>query len=165
MKSLVTIVAVIIVAALMGACSTEAQALSGESFSITLSVRCDTLLGNMDKLDREKQELVPYDGIIFPETLVEIQDGDSVFTVLQREMRNAGIHMASRNTPFYGSAYIEAINNLYEFDAGPLSGWMFSINGDFPGMGASSRILEPGDVVEWHYTLDLGLDLEGFSEG
>jgi len=165
MKKIIFIGAVILSAALMSACSAPAQAGYGESFYVTLSVRCDTLLDNMHLLDSEKHELVPEDGIIFPGTLIEVWDGDSIFDILQREMRSAGIHMAFRRTPGLDSAYVEAINNLYEFDAGPLSGWMFSLNGYFLGMGASSHILEPGDVVEWLFTLDMGWDLDSFSDG
>ena len=82
-----------------------------------------------------------------------------MFDVLQREMRGAGIHMSSRWTPVFNSAYVEAINNLFEFDVGPLSGWMFRVNGWFPNFGASQYELSPGDAIEWHYTVDLGRDL------
>ena len=138
-----------------------AQAADAGAFTVTLSVRCDTILDNMHLLDREKHELVPADGVIFPVTEVTVFEGESVFDVLQREMRAAGIHMAFRNTPIYNSAYIEAINNLYEFDVGPLSGWMYQVNGWFPNFGASRYVLEPGDVIEWVYTVDLGRDVGG----
>jgi hypothetical protein len=127
--------------------------------SVTLTVRVDTLLNNMNMLNREKHEIVPEDGVIFPVTEVTVYEGESVFNVLQREMRRAQIHMAFRNTPIYNAAYIEAINNIYEFDAGELSGWMYSVNGVFPNVGVSQYILQHGDVIEWHFTLELGRDL------
>ena len=133
--------------------------LGDDSFTITLTVRCDMILSNMNLLNREKHELVPEDGVIFPETTIIAYEGESVFNVLQREMRRAGIHMAFRNTPIYNSAYIEAVNNLYEFDVGELSGWMYKVNGWFPNYGCSRYKLQPGDVIEWHYTCDLGRDL------
>ena len=37
-----------------------------ESFEVELSVRCDTILNNMDLLDENKVEIVPIDGVIFP---------------------------------------------------------------------------------------------------
>ena len=132
------------------------------SFTVTLSVRCDTLLDNMDRLDKEKHELVPEDGIIFAATTVTVYEGESVFNVLQREMRRAQIHMEFVNTPIYNSAYIEGINNLYEFDGGELSGWMYKVNGWFPNYGCSRYQLQPGDVIEWVYTCDLGRDVGGF---
>jgi len=130
-----------------------------ESFTVTLTVRVDMLLNNMHLLNPAKHELVPHDGIIFPTTEVTAYDGESVFNVLQREMRRANIHMASRFTPIFNSAYVEAINNLYEFDAGALSGWMYSVNGWFPNFGASRYLLRPGDQIEWRFTVDLGRDL------
>ena len=130
-----------------------------DSFTVTLIVRCDALLSNMNLLDGEKHELVPADGVIFDAAAVTVYEGESVFNVLQRSMKQAKIHMAFRNTPFYNSAYIEGINNLYEFDAGELSGWMYRVNGLYPGYGCSRYLLEPGDVIEWHYTCDLGRDI------
>ena len=61
----------------------------------------------------------------------------------------------------YNSAYVEGINNLYEFDVGSLSGWMYSVNGWFPNYGCSRYALQNGDVVEWVYTCDLGYDVGG----
>ncbi|MCL2216861.1 MAG: DUF4430 domain-containing protein [Defluviitaleaceae bacterium] len=131
----------------------------GEGFAVTLEVRADTLLENMHLLDRDKHELVPADGIIFEESTVTAHENESVFDVLNREMRNAGIHFVFRQTPLFDSAYIESINNLGEFDAGPLSGWKFRVNGEFLGMGASAVSLQPGDVVEWLFTVDMGRDI------
>jgi len=129
------------------------------SFTVTLTVRCDTLLSNLDMLDREKHELVPADGVIFATTTVTAYEGESVFNVLQREMRRARIHMEFRNTPIYNSAYILGINNLYEFDAGELSGWIYKVNGWSPNYGPSRYQLSPGDVIEWRYSCNLGIDL------
>ena len=136
-------------------------AVTDESLTVTLSVRCDTLLVNMNLLDKEKHELVPADGIIFPPTAVTAYAGESVFNVLQREMKRNQIHLAFRNTPIYNSAFIESINNLYEYDAGALSGWMYQVNGWFPNYGCSRYSLKDGDVIEWRYTCDLGKDIGG----
>ena len=131
-------------------------------YTCTLSISCATILDNMDWLDPEKVELVPEDGVIFPTTTVTFYEGESVFNVLQREMRKAGIHMEFEDTPMYNSAYIEGINNLYEFDCGELSGWMYKVNGWFPNYGCSRYQLKEGDVIEWVYTCDLGVDVGGF---
>lgn len=42
----------------------------------------------------------------------------------------------------YNSAYIEGINNLYEFDCGSLSGWMYKVNEWFPNYGCSRYVLK-----------------------
>ena len=131
-------------------------------YKCTLSVSCGTILDNMDLLEKAKWELVPEDGIIFPATEVVFYEGESVFNVLLREMKKAKIHMEFENTPIYNSAYIEGINNLYEFDVGELSGWMYCVNDWYPNYGCSRYKLTDGDVVIWVYTCDLGRDVGGY---
>jgi hypothetical protein len=133
--------------------------ISDKQMTVTLSVSCLTILNNMKLLDPEKVELVPKDGIIFKSQQVTFYEGESVFNVLQREMKKNKIHMEFVNTPIYNSAYIEGIHNLYEFDCGELSGWMYKVNGWFPNYGASRYQLKQGDVIEWVYTCDLGRDV------
>ncbi|MDR0935520.1 MAG: DUF4430 domain-containing protein [Oscillospiraceae bacterium] len=135
------------------------------SFAVSLLVECKVLIDNLEKLDKNKRELVPADGVIFPATNVTVYEGESVFNVLQREMKRAKIHFEFVNTPIYNSAYIEGINNLYEFDAGELSGWLYKVNDWFPNYGCSRYQLKPGDVVEWIFTCDLGRDVGGGAVG
>lgn len=135
-----------------------------EELTATLSVRCHTILDNMDKLDPEKIELVPEEGIIYPEETIIFYQGESVFNVLQREMKNAKIHMEFSNTPMYDSIYIKGINNIYEYDCGELSGWMYKVNDWFPNYGASQYVLQEGDIIELLYTCDLGEDIGGFND-
>ena len=130
-------------------------------YHCTLSIDCKTILDNMDKCDKNKRELVPEDGWILEPTEVVFFDGESVFQVLKRTCKQKGIHMEFENTPIYNSAYIEGIHNLYEFDVGELSGWMYSVNGWYPNYGCSRYALKDGDVVEWRYTCDLGFDVGG----
>ena len=92
---------------------------------------------------------------------VAFNEGDTVFTVLQRETRASNIHMEFSNNPMFNSVYIEGINNLYEFDCGELSGWMYKVNGWFPNYGCSNYTLKQDDVIEWVYTCDLGKDVGG----
>ena len=134
---------------------------AGGSATCTFSISCATILNNWDKCDESKKPLVPADGVILPTTTVTFTEGESVFDVLQRLCRENGIHMESSWTPMYNSAYVEGINNLYEFDVGSLSGWMYSVNGWFPNYGCSRYALQNGDVVNWVYTCDLGYDVGG----
>ena len=69
--------------------------------------------------------------------------------------------MLFRSTPIYNSAYVEGIHNLYEFDCGSGSGWMYRVNGWYPNYGCSRYQLSQGDTVEWRYTCDLGADIGG----
>lgn len=129
----------------------------------TLSVRCDKILENMSLMKSGKREIVPSDGVIYGEKTVTFYEGESVFNILVREMKQNKIHLEFVNTPIYNSAYIEGIANIYEFDCGELSGWMYSVNGVFPNYGCSRYELKDGDKVEWIYTCDLGNDIGGGS--
>ena len=88
-----------------------------------------------------------------------------MFNVLLRTCKQQGIHLEFVNTPMYNSAYIEGIGNLYEFDCGPLSGWMYAVNGSFPNYGCSSCKVKNGDSIDWIYTCDLGRDIGGGDAG
>lgn len=101
-------------------------------------------------------------GIILDTTTVTFSEGESVFDVLQRTCRERGIHMESSWTPIYNSAYVEGIANLYEFDVGSQSGWMYKVNGWFPNYGCSRYALQQGDEICWMYTcVGLGEDIGG----
>ena len=120
----------------------------------TFSISCATLLNNMDALTDGKEDLVPADGWLMEPTEVTFRVGESVFDVLLRLAKGQKLHMEYQDTPMYNSAYIEGIGNLYEFDGGPLSGWIYSVNGWFPNYGCSRYQLQDGDVVCWVYTCD-----------
>ncbi|MEC0089238.1 DUF4430 domain-containing protein [Paenibacillus macquariensis] len=132
-----------------------------EELTVTLSVSATTILNNMDTFNKDKLEVLPADGIIYKKQKVTFYEGESVFAVLLREMKKNKIHMEFSMTPIYNSNYIEGINNLYEFDCGELSGWMYKVNGWFPNYGSSRYVLKDGDVVDWVYTCDLGRDVGG----
>ena len=130
-----------------------------KTYTCTFSIECSTILNNLKDLDPDKRELVPSNGVILAPTKVTFYEGESVFDVLQRVCKEKGIHMESSWTPIYNSAYIEGIHNLYEFDCGELSGWMYRVNGWYPNYGCSRYQLVDGEVVEFRYTCDLGKDV------
>lgn len=132
-----------------------------EQRTCSLSIRCDTILNNMNLFNQDKLGVLPSNGVILQTTTVSFSEGESVFDVLQRVTREKRIHMEYVFTPLYNSAYIEGINNLYEFDCGSLSGWMYKVNGWFPNYGCSRYVLKDGDKIEWVYTCDLGEDVGG----
>ena len=139
----------------------EQPAAQGTPLTCTISISCATILNNTDELDPEKLELVPEDGWILAPVTVTFTAGQSVFDVLLATVKENAIHMEYQNTPMYETAYIEGIGNLYEFDCGALSGWMYRVNGWFPNYGCSRYAVQAGDVIEWMYTCDLGSDVGG----
>jgi hypothetical protein len=135
------------------------QTVTDKTLTCTLLIDCGIILNNMGKFDKNKESILPKDGVVFARRTVTFYEGESVFDLLLRETRNNGIHMEFVDTPIYNSAYIEGIANLYEFDTGNLSGWMYNVNGWYPNYGCSRYQLKDGDSVEWRYTCDLGRDL------
>ena len=133
---------------------------------VTLSIRCDAILSNYDKLDSglRSEQYVPADGIILPKTAYVLRPGDTVFDVLLRAVRHNRIPMEYQGADgnIFGTVYIEGINHLYEFSCGPTSGWVFTVNGEFPSYGCSKYELKDGDEIVWYYTCNLGQDV-GFT--
>lgn len=129
------------------------------AYTCTFLIECKSIFNNLDKLDSSKLGVLPSDGIVYERRTVTFYKGESVFDLLKRVCRDNDIHLEYSNTPVYNSAYIEGINNLYEFDCGNLSGWVYGVNGWFPNYGCSRYQLAQGDVVEWRYTCDLGRDV------
>lgn len=129
--------------------------------TVTLTIRCDTAVNNGMHLESKWAGIVPASGCILDTTTFEIEDGDTVFDVLCQARDKFKLHMQYTD----GGNYIQGINNLYEFDGGKWSGWMYCVNGWYPNYGCKVYRVQPGDVIEWNYTCDLGLDLDAGMEG
>lgn len=137
----------------------QEEPIEKSTLSCFLTVRCDTILDNMDSIAPEKIPLVPESGLILPEIELEFSEGESVFDVLKRELRKRNIHFEFNKVPMYDSVYIEGIGNLYEFDVGDLSGWIYRVNGKVSSVGCSQYKLKNGDKIEFLYTCNMGRDL------
>lgn len=135
--------------------------ITDNTLKCTFSISCATVLDNMDMLDKSKKEIIPDDGWVLKPVTVTFNEGESVFDVLKQACKDNKIHLEFSFTPIYNSAYIEGINNLYEFDCGSLSGWMYEVNDWFPNYGCSRYEVKNGDVIEWQYTCNLGEDVGG----
>ena len=120
------------------------------------------VLKNMSDLTKGKEKYVPSNGVILAASTVEFRDGESVFDVLKRACDATGIQLEYAYSPGYGTNYIEGINNLYEFDCGSQSGWIYKVNGWSPNYGASGYKLKGGESIVWEYTCKgLGSDAGG----
>ena len=131
------------------------------ALTCTFSIECTTVLNNLADLNENKVDAVPSNGIIFPAQTVTFYEGESVFDVLMRVCRENNIQVEYSWTPMYNSTYVEGIHNLYEFDCGSGSGWMYKVDGWYPNYGCSRYVLTNGETVEWRYTCDLGSDIGG----
>lgn len=134
-----------------------------KSYTCTFSIECSTIFSHLSNLKPEKLDIFPKDGVIFAPQTVIFYEGESVYDVLKRICRENRIHMEASWTPIYNSAYVEGIGNLYEFDCGSSSGWMYQVDGWYPNYGCSRYQLKQGEKVEWRYTCELGRDIGGFN--
>ena len=125
----------------------------------TIEISCKTILSNRDELDPAKKDYVPANGEILKKTTVYFDDEITVFDILKQVCKENKIHLEYRFTPAYNSYYIEGIHQLYEFDCGDNSGWMYSVNGVFPNKGCNMYTVRNGDNIKLLYTCDLGGDL------
>ncbi|MDO5519123.1 MAG: DUF4430 domain-containing protein [bacterium] len=136
---------------------------TGKTIEVSIGIYCDTLLTNYDKLDKSLQSetYVPKDGVILKETTYQMKEGDSAFALLEKATKENKIQMEYQGADgnAYGSVYIQGINHLYEFSAGSLSGWMYTVNEKIPDYGTSKYTLKDGDKVAFRYTCDLGKDI------
>ena len=79
-----------------------------------------------------------------------IAEGETVLQVTQAVLNKNGISVTIKN-----GNYIAAMGGLGEFDKGPNSGWMYSVNGYTPPTtAASDYILSGGESIVWYYTKD-----------
>ena len=113
--------------------------------SVTISIRCDRIIGMADH--------VPSDGIILDSAEFDIKDGDTVYSILIEAAKKYKLQI-DKNTS--GTmTYISGINNIGEMDFGDVSGWTYTVNGEVASVGASEYVLKDGDVIEWKYALTL----------
>ena len=90
---------------------------------------------------------------ILSKTSMTIGNGDSILDVTEMVLDIQNISYDA------SGGYMSEIDGLAAFDYGGQSGWMFSINGDFPDYSADSVEAEDGDDIKWVYTVDLGNDV------
>ena len=121
-----------------------------------VSITCKTAIES-GELSESMLSVLPEDGIVLEKIEMEYEDGETVFEVIAKAVKENKIHMEHTGTAKI--PYIEGIANLYEFDCGPLSGWMYQVNGWFPSFSMGQYQVERGDSIELIYTCDLGEDV------
>ncbi len=86
---------------------------------------------------------------ILASTEEKIDSNETVLSFTEKVLDKQGIsHDIS-------GGYLRAIDGLAELDKGPESGWIFSINGRYPEVGASSVSVNADDRIRWEYTTEL----------
>lgn len=131
----------------------------GGPVRVTVLAECSTVLSHMDIIDSAVNlpEVVPEDGVIIARCEVSLPEGATAFDALAAAARKQRVRVDYTGSA-YGT-YVRGIGYVTEFGFGELSGWMYTVNGEFPDVSVSDRVLGSGDVVEFRYTCDLGRDV------
>jgi hypothetical protein len=117
-----------------------------DSITVSIAVDCNTLLD----VDPELAAKVSSDGIMLDSKSLTLDKG----SVLYDALKASGL-------PIAGGDYISSINGLSAGDAGAMSGWICSINGEFPTKSVKEQEIADGDLIEFRYTCDGGSDVTG----
>lgn len=89
-------------------------------------------------------------GTILAASKVGFKDGDTIFDIILQTAKKQGFVVESRGSG--ATAYIEGINNIYEFDYGAKSGWVFKQNGVSLTKSIGVIKVKDGDRIECYYT-------------
>ena len=119
--------------------------------SVTITIRCDTVADS-------GEEYIPADGVILPLTTYSIAAGDTVFTILSEATAQHRIPLETNGSGT--SVYVEGLSNLYEFQFGNFSGWVYRHNGEVLSQSCGETLLADGDTIEWFYSLEMGKEAE-----
>ncbi|MBR1422904.1 MAG: DUF4430 domain-containing protein [Ruminococcus sp.] len=115
----------------------------------SVSIRCDTIAG--------QGGVIPDDGAILEKTEYDIREGETAYDLLLEAAKDNGIRLDTKGTK---NVYVSGIAQIYEFDHGELSGWVYHINSESASVGSASYVLRDGDDIEWLYTCDIERDLK-----
>lgn len=134
---------------IMGAVGDEKTETTSETvppengISCTVAVSCQSVLDDPELLNQDKRSLISKDGWLLPETTVTISEGASVLDAL----RHTGIAVETDGVP----PYVVGVGGLYAGDAGDMSGWTYTVNGETLMVGCDEQKIADGDEVLWAY--------------
>ncbi|MBE6011811.1 MAG: DUF4430 domain-containing protein [Lachnospiraceae bacterium] len=152
--------ALILCVGIFTSCASENDKYQGYA---SLKAECSTVFDNMDLLKEEKKEIIPDDGVIFYTDKAGFKEGETVFDLFKRQMQEEKLQYEFKEMPGTDIVYIDAIGNLYSFDCGEQSGWLFKINGEFPLEACNQIKVNEGDEIEFLYTCDWGIDIGAYT--
>lgn len=88
-----------------------------------------------------------------PETVYRVKEGSTVKDLIEQALKASGMTCVNN-----GGNYISSITKngvtLAEFINGKRSGWMYTLNGEYPDLGIAEQTLQDNDRIVFHYTDD-----------
>lgn len=96
-------------------------------------------------------------GVLVPEMTIKLDRETSVFEASVEAFKKAKVQYDYAGVG--KKVYMKAIDNLYQYEKGAQSGWLYKVNGEVPSEGPGMYMLKANDRVEWVYTTNLGKDI------
>ena len=112
-----------------------------QTLSVTFTITCSAAVGRVDG--------VPESGYFLKGAGVSVSNGANVYEALVKCCDANGVAVVASNT-MYGM-YVSSIGGLAEFEAGKMSGWTYTVNGNYPPKACDKYVLSDGDKVEFIY--------------
>ncbi len=126
--------------------STTTAAPQPETIKVSLSVDCI----NAFNAGNEIAQAISNNGYIYGPTVFEMEENATVLDLLYASGLTVSTTQGALGT------YIVAIQSLAEFAVDGQGGWVCFVNGVMPNMATNKYILQPGDIVEFRYTVKSG---------
>lgn len=123
-----------------------------DTVTCTVTVECKSILDHMDDLKEGHEEFVPDDGYIIKDYTYKAKKGYTAYDALKDACKKSDIKLTAKSTT-YGT-YVSGINNLDEFDCGSQSGWMYSVNGQFPNTSCGNLTVKDKDNIIFEYVCE-----------
>lgn len=158
---------------------------TSKKITVYVTVECLSILEEgVACNDESAWKYVPKDGYIVPRSKVTCHQGENVWDAVARTLNANAIDYAYTGDPpfthgvesistVYGTCYLYRCNHLEAGDssqgiAGPfgntMSGWTYTVNGIYPGLGMNGTVLKDGDEITLKYYTGYSnfvLDVEG----
>ncbi len=88
---------------------------------------------------------------VFAPTQIAFVEGETTWDLLLRVAESNDI-VLDYSVSDWGP-YLTGVNDVFAFDFGSASGWMYDVNSEAPAVGMSDNLMSGGDVIRLCYTL------------
>ena len=125
------------------------------SIPCTITIDCSSISGNGALTAAGNPQLEPYaaNPYILAPTTITVSDTNGDGRVGVDEAIKQACNTYGIQYEFKGSNYLRGMNYLYEFNAGPNSGWMYKVNGKIPNKGCNTYYLNGYEDILWYYVI------------
>ncbi len=84
-------------------------------------------------------------GVLYQKTTILFCEGESALDILKRVCETQNLRIETNG------GYVEGIADIYEFDLGSESGWVYTVGGERAGVSSADYKPKDGDAIVWLY--------------